>query len=188
MFIPSLVTVFYVSAFGFQYWLWATDQSQLKWENSILGMGAEGITAGAWFTNIRGHSTVNVTNITTTDGALEFAVTGNAVGTVDNSHIHSEMYVSLNSSLTVRNTEHFDIFYAMCETDTQITLSNLPVACDVTSTCFGDQHPIIDYFELSPPQTTFTFIGDNVKIWAFAVSYLCACMFFCCFTYCLLQN
>ena len=85
------------------------------------------------------------------------------------SNIYCEMYVSLNASLIVKDTEYFDIFYAMCASNTQLTLQNLPVACDASATCFTPIHPVIDYFELSPPQTSFTFIGDNVKIWAFAV-------------------
>eukprot|EP01084_Bolivina_argentea_P089059 160772_1 len=158
-----------IQDFGFQYWLWATDTSRLVWENSVLGMGKEGITAGKWFCNIRDHSAINATNVTTVDGAWEFAVIGNAIGRVDKSNILSEMYVSLNATLMVKDTAHFDIFFAMCITDEQLILGNLPVACDVTATCFGAQHPVINYFELIPPQTSFTFVADNVKIWAFAV-------------------
>ena len=92
---------------------------------------------------------------------------------MSNSSIFAEMYVSQTSQLVVQNTEYFDIFFSICADAGRVTLSDFPVACDITfsqsTACFGSGHPIIDTFYLGPPYTTFTFVAVSSKIWAFAL-------------------
>ena len=68
-----------LQAFSFQYWMWSSGNSTILYQNSVIAMANEGID-GAWFQAMRQNTTIGVNNITTTNGAWEFAVIDNALG------------------------------------------------------------------------------------------------------------
>eukprot|EP01083_Nonionella_stella_P073556 199027_1 len=140
--------------FGFQFILWAQDHAKLRITDSTVAMGKESID-GHWLNYIRMNASCYVSNMTGIDGAWEFATLDNATSHVINTNALTEMYISQHAQLSVENMQSMDIFFALCPSDTPITLSNLP-PIDTNLT-----------FAIAQPDG-FTFSVVNTFIFAFA--------------------
>ena len=168
--------------FPFQYPLLATGQSTVTFTEARLAtiersLAAKGVI-GALLHVMGNDSQITVTPLTDkgitfehTGEAWEFAVVHNATAHVSKADVFGEFYIAGTATLTVEDSQYFDLFFEACP-GTPLTIPSLPGLCSIAggpNQCITAGHQPID-FALGPSDTTFSLSFTNDKIFSWAAS------------------